>query len=166
MRQLVPIGRFSQVTRISVSLLRHYDELGLLKPAHIEPSGYRYYSLSQAQDAEKIRWLRALDLSLDAIRDLLQLQDPEEVQRRMQQHRERLQAELHHLQQQIAMLEEPPQVLLSRHEVAVREEPGWSALTHRQTSSFSQMQQNLGGVFSSLYMKAADLGLRPNGAPL
>ncbi|GEM46162.1 MerR family transcriptional regulator [Deinococcus cellulosilyticus] len=165
MRPLVPIGRFSQVTRISVSLLRHYDEIGLLKPAHIEPSGYRYYSLSQAQDAERIRWLRSLDFSLEAIRDLLQIQDPLELQRRMQQHRDQLEKELVQLQQKIAALEEPPHLLLSRHEVFVREEEGWHAITHTETSTFLQIQQNLGALFASLYRRAADLNLRPNGAP-
>jgi len=39
---LVPIGRFSKMTRLSVKALRLYDENGLLPPAHVDPSsGYR-----------------------------------------------------------------------------------------------------------------------------
>lgn len=39
------IGEFSQFTHISVKMLRHYDDLGLLKPAQVDRwTGYRYYS--------------------------------------------------------------------------------------------------------------------------
>ena len=36
MANLVPIGRFSKMTRLSVKALRHYDELGLLVPAVVD----------------------------------------------------------------------------------------------------------------------------------
>ncbi|GAA3158787.1 MerR family DNA-binding transcriptional regulator [Nonomuraea salmonea] len=40
----LPIGRFARLCRLSVKRLRHYDELGLLVPAHVDPdSGYRHY---------------------------------------------------------------------------------------------------------------------------
>lgn len=31
------IGEFSKFTRVSVKMLRHYDDLGLLHPARIDP---------------------------------------------------------------------------------------------------------------------------------
>ena len=66
--QLIPIGRFSKISRLSVSSLRYYDELGLLRPAHVDPdSSYRYYLLSQVRAAETIRLLRALDMPLDEV---------------------------------------------------------------------------------------------------
>jgi DNA-binding transcriptional MerR regulator len=41
-QQLLPIGRFARLCRLSIKQLRHYDELGLLRPARIDPSsGYR-----------------------------------------------------------------------------------------------------------------------------
>lgn len=43
MCNLVPIGRFSRVSRLSIKALRRYDEFGLLKPVEVDPeSGYRY----------------------------------------------------------------------------------------------------------------------------
>ena len=36
MRNLLPIGRFSEVCRLSIPALRHYDELGLLPPAAVD----------------------------------------------------------------------------------------------------------------------------------
>ena len=42
------IGEFSNIARVSKRLLHYYDEIGLLKPAHIDPqSGYRFYSAAQ-----------------------------------------------------------------------------------------------------------------------
>ncbi len=39
------IGVFSRLARVSVKALRHYDRLGLLRPARTDPlTGYRYYS--------------------------------------------------------------------------------------------------------------------------
>ena len=55
MDDLLPIGRFAKATRLSVKALRHYDELGLLRPAFVDPSsGYRYYRPAQANQAEAI----------------------------------------------------------------------------------------------------------------
>jgi DNA-binding transcriptional MerR regulator len=77
-QNLLPIGRFSKMTRLSVKALRHYDELGLLAPAVVDPfSGYRYYTYSQANRAEAIRILRGLDVPLEDVRELLASEDPE-----------------------------------------------------------------------------------------
>jgi hypothetical protein len=35
--ELVPIGEFSALCQLSVKMLRHYDEIGLLAPAHVDP---------------------------------------------------------------------------------------------------------------------------------
>ncbi|MFI6794664.1 MerR family DNA-binding transcriptional regulator [Streptosporangium canum] len=42
------IGDFAQLGLVSVRMLRHYDALGLLQPARVDPaSGYRFYQASQ-----------------------------------------------------------------------------------------------------------------------
>ncbi|MFQ8582560.1 MAG: MerR family DNA-binding transcriptional regulator [Holdemania massiliensis] len=42
------IGEFSKLTQISIRMLRYYDEMGLLKPATIDPTnGYRMYTSAQ-----------------------------------------------------------------------------------------------------------------------
>lgn len=41
---MLKIGDFSKLSRVSIRMLRHYDEIGLLHPVKIDPeSGYRYY---------------------------------------------------------------------------------------------------------------------------
>lgn len=66
------IGEFSKITQVSSSLLRYYDEVGLLNPAHIDPfTGYRYYSVDQLPRLNRILALKDLGLTLDQIQRLL-----------------------------------------------------------------------------------------------
>jgi DNA-binding transcriptional MerR regulator len=69
---LMPIGRFSKSCRLSIKALRHYDEQGLLRPAHVDSqTGYRYYTRSQAREAVLIGMLRALGIGIASIREIL-----------------------------------------------------------------------------------------------
>jgi DNA-binding transcriptional MerR regulator len=62
------IGEFSRIARVSTRQLRHYDELGLLKPVHTDPTtGYRYYSALQLPHLNRILVLKDLGLTLDQI---------------------------------------------------------------------------------------------------
>jgi DNA-binding transcriptional MerR regulator len=73
----VQIGRFSRLTGLTVKALRHYDDLGLLKPAEVDPeTGYRTYAPEQAERAELIRLLRRLEVPLEDIAKLLEDDDP------------------------------------------------------------------------------------------
>ncbi|MFI6295995.1 MerR family transcriptional regulator [Nonomuraea sp. NPDC050790] len=93
MTQFVLIGAFSAMTRLSVKALRLYDEMDLLRPAKVDAfNGYRYYSLDQAGRAELIRRLRALDMPIEEIRQVLAA-SPEDVVDLLAAHRQRLRAE-------------------------------------------------------------------------
>jgi DNA-binding transcriptional MerR regulator len=66
------IRDFSRLTRVSVKMLRHYDELGLLPPARVDPaSGYRYYSADQLPRLNRLIALKDLGFSLEQIANLL-----------------------------------------------------------------------------------------------
>ena len=85
------IGEFSRIARVSARLLRYYDELGLLRPAYVDPSsGYRYYRPAQANQAEAIRILRSVDMPLEEIGAVLADGGGEPVTKRLGRHRERL----------------------------------------------------------------------------
>jgi DNA-binding transcriptional MerR regulator len=91
MENLVPIGRFSKICRLSVSALRYYDDLGLLRPALVDPdSSYRYYRLSQVRVAETIRLLRALDMPLEDIHRFLGENDPAVARDLLNRHQRRM----------------------------------------------------------------------------
>jgi DNA-binding transcriptional MerR regulator len=73
---LMPIGRFSKSCRLSIKALRHYDEQGLLRPAHVDrETGYRYYRRDQARDAVLIGMLRSLGIGVASIKEILSAGD-------------------------------------------------------------------------------------------
>ncbi len=62
------IGDFSRLARVSARLLRWYEEVGLLVPAHVDSAtGYRYYSAAQLVQLNRILALKELGLSLQQI---------------------------------------------------------------------------------------------------
>ncbi|MEU7530409.1 GyrI-like domain-containing protein [Saccharothrix sp. NPDC042600] len=70
--ELLPIGQFARLSRLSVKQLRHYAELGLLVPAHVDvATGYRYYRRDQAREALSIGLLRSLDVPLPVVSAVL-----------------------------------------------------------------------------------------------
>jgi DNA-binding transcriptional MerR regulator len=66
------IGEFARHGRISVRMLRHYDSIGLLRPAHVEPaSGYRFYEAAQLADLNRIVALKDLGFTLEQVATIL-----------------------------------------------------------------------------------------------
>ena len=62
---MLKIGEFSKLSRVSVRMLRHYDEIGLLKPAEIDCfTEYRYYREDQLPTACRIAALKDMGFSL------------------------------------------------------------------------------------------------------
>ncbi|MFD7126561.1 MULTISPECIES: MerR family transcriptional regulator [Streptomyces] len=66
--ELVTIGEFARLSRLSAKALRRYDELGLLRPALVDPvNGYRYYDPAQVEGARLVAWLRRIGMPLSRI---------------------------------------------------------------------------------------------------
>lgn len=66
------IGEFARLGGVSVRTLRHYDEIGLLRPATVDPlTGYRGYTAAQLGQLNRIMALKELGLSLVQARRLL-----------------------------------------------------------------------------------------------
>lgn len=62
------IGELARRTRLTVKALRWYDEVGVLRPDHVDPaSGYRYYRPDQVEPARLVGLLRQLDMPLPAV---------------------------------------------------------------------------------------------------
>ncbi|MBV1757456.1 MAG: MerR family transcriptional regulator [Dethiosulfatibacter sp.] len=62
---MLKIGDFSRITRVSVRMLRHYDEIDLLKPQNVDKfSGYRFYSADQIPVVNRINVLKEMGFSL------------------------------------------------------------------------------------------------------
>ena len=86
MEMLFSIGDMAKLFHLSVSSLRHYETVGLLRPERIDPdTGYRYYSTRQFEVLNTIRYLRALDLPLKEIDDFLQNRDIDRMEEKLRQ---------------------------------------------------------------------------------
>ena len=76
---MLKIGEFSKLSRVSVRMLRHYDEIGLLKPAEIDRfTDYRYYREDQLPIAGRIAALKDMGFSLADIVRILEVYDDRE----------------------------------------------------------------------------------------
>ncbi|MGW2006765.1 MerR family transcriptional regulator [Streptomyces nigrescens] len=66
------IGDFAQYGRVSARMLRHYDAIGLLRPARTDPvSGYRFYEAAQLARLNRIIVLKDLGFSLQQVGAIL-----------------------------------------------------------------------------------------------
>jgi effector-binding domain-containing protein len=91
MRDLISIGRFAQITQLSIKALHIYDAIGLLRPVFIDAdSGYRYYSITQLPLARRIRLLRSIDMSLDSIHAALHAPTPAAMDALLREHQQRI----------------------------------------------------------------------------
>lgn len=102
---LLPIGRFARLTGLTIGALRHYDEEGVLAPADVDPAtGYRRYRRDQVATARAIAALRDLELSLPAIRALLDADDAADRGSILRDERVRLEARTARLQRALHRL--------------------------------------------------------------
>ena len=76
------IGSFAKLCKTQISVLRHYDKIGLITPAFIDKfTGYRYYDSAQVTDFEQILRLKKLGFSLKEIKKLRKLNDSKEYEK-------------------------------------------------------------------------------------
>ena len=104
---MLKIGEFSKLSRVSVRMLRHYDEIGLLPPASIDSAtGYRYYSEDQLPVAGRITALRDMGFGLGEIQACQQgRENPQVLAALFSARREALRGELAALRRQLRLLD-------------------------------------------------------------
>jgi DNA-binding transcriptional MerR regulator len=71
------IGEFARYLGVSVRMLRHYDALGLLVPARVDPwTGYRFYAAEQLERGNRLIALKELGFTLDQLGPVLDAELP------------------------------------------------------------------------------------------
>jgi predicted transcriptional regulator YdeE/DNA-binding transcriptional MerR regulator len=132
---MIKIGDFSKLAHVSIKTLHHYDDLGLLKPVHVDRySGYRYYEIGQLSRLNRILALKDLGLALEQVAELLRADLSTAEMRgmlRLKQvelvtHVEEEQARLLRVEQRLRQLEMDGCPLHS--EIAVKDLPAQTAL--------------------------------------
>ncbi len=169
---LFKIGEFAWLSQVTVETLRHYDRVGLLKPAYLDPlTDYRYYALDQLPRLNRILALKDLGLSLediarmlddnieaDAIRHILQVQQAELVRQvqASQQRLARVEARLKQIEQEGRMPE---------HEVLLKMVDAQWIDSVRQTLS-SWEQEVFGPILSGMFDQVGEYLNRQNVKPV
>ena len=104
---MLRIGDFSKLSRVSIRMLRHYDEIGILHPESVDDfTGYRYYSESQLPLAGRIQALKSLGFGLSVIKEILvKYEDVREMKRFLLVKRKELEEEALETRQKLMLLD-------------------------------------------------------------
>ena len=104
---MLKIGEFSRLSQVTVKTLHHYDELGLIKPVHIDPvTNYRFYKVGQLPRIHRIMALKEMGLSLEQIGLMLKKELPTDEMRGMLRLKQaEIQQEMREAQKQLSMVE-------------------------------------------------------------
>lgn len=92
MMKELTVKQLAAISGVTVRTLHHYDEIGLLAPAHVGANGYRYYGRAELLRLQRILFHRELGVPLGEIGELLELEGADQVGVLLR-HREKLEAE-------------------------------------------------------------------------
>ncbi|NUM47255.1 MAG: MerR family transcriptional regulator [Anaerolineales bacterium] len=163
------IGEFSKLGQVSPRMLRHYDQLGLLKPGQVDKwTGYRYYTIDQLAQLHRIIALKEMGLTLEQIGDLLKSGEalhPErlrgmltlarsQIEREIYENQERL----HRVEVRLQQIEEGP----SPYEIVVKPIPAQVIASIREVVPRVQdMNAYCDTLYLELYAGLRSLGITP-----
>ena len=157
---MLTIGEFSRLSRVSPRMLRHYDAIGLLRPAHIgRDNGYRYYDEAQLADVVRIRQLSQFGFPLSEIGALLSLSE-EDLALRLHKRRMAVYGELSRMRKALRQMEE--QIIQmegvsmsNQYSVILLEDPAQKVFSIRRTIDVTQIHD----LFTDLHREAEKQGL-------
>ena len=136
---MLKIGEFSVLSQISIYMLRHYDEIGLLTPEQVDKfTGYRYYSENQLPEAGKIRALKSMGLGLSQIKEILtRYARGDELKRYLEAQAETQREQLNALSRQLTLTESTIRSLetdsaVPSYSISIKEIPKHSVVSHRR----------------------------------
>lgn len=163
---MLRIGEFARLARVSIKLLRHYDQVGLLPPHSVDrDSGYRYYCVDQLAALNRLLIYRRLGFSLKELRRLARMDaSPGELLRMLTVLRtdlaarvEQERARLAEVDARIALIETVGRA--PRHEVAIRRMESAVAIgLRRRCRSYDEVGNLLRSIRSGLPARATIRG--------
>lgn len=96
--KLMKIGEMARFNRVSISTLRLYDKVGILKPCYTDPeTNYRYYSIHQKARLDMIQYMKELGMSLGEIGDILETGDIQMIESTLIRKKKQVKEELSQL---------------------------------------------------------------------
>ena len=170
------IGDFATLGRVSVRMLRHYDALGLLRPARVDAhSGYRFYEAQQLRRLNRLVALKDLGFTLEQVRDIVDASvEPAELRGMLTLRRAQLAEQiaadrdrLTRVEARLRMIEK--EGAMSTQDVTVTEvDPvrvvTLSAVT--QSREHEDIGSVVGPLFEELFGTIQRAGVKPAGPPI
>ena len=160
---MLKIGDFSKLSRVSIRMLRHYDEIGLLVPESTDKfTGYRYYSETQLPVMARINALKDMGFGLASIAELLKCyDDPQALSRYLSLRHLELQEEAENTARRLHLLESAINTLernnTMKYDVTIKELP------ERQVASVRMIIPSYaseGMLWELLYKETAPLNVQ------
>lgn len=162
------IGEFAGLARVSVRMLRHYDAVGVLPPAAVDPvTGYRRYAAAQLLRLHRVVVLNDLGLTLAQVRRVLDDEvDAEQLRGMLRLREAELEARVAQDAARLAVLRTHLRSLeregrMSTNEVVLRSVPA-QRVAHVSAVAASYAPEDITPVIGPLYPRLFD-GLAARG---
>lgn len=147
----VSIGDFSVMTSLSRKALRHYHDIGILEPAHIDPhTGYRFYDTSQVDHAHIIRRFRSLGMSIPDIKALLSAADAASRTEIITTHLEQMEVQLQQTRDTVGALRELLAPVRTPASIELRQEPELAVWSISDTIDVAEIDSWFGVTLRTL----------------
>jgi DNA-binding transcriptional MerR regulator len=170
---MLKIGEFSRISGVTIITLRHYDQIGLLKPVHTDDSnGYRYYSMRQLPRLNRILALKDLGFTLEQIGPVLRENiAPEQIrgmlrlkQAEIEQRVAEEQSLLGRVEARLRQIES--EEYMAGYDVVLKTVDTMTIATTREVvPTIGEMATRCGAMFGALFQYVGQSGLKPSGPP-
>ena len=158
----VSIGDFAVMTSLSRKALRHYHDIGILEPAHIDAhTGYRFYDTSQVDHAHIIRRFRSLGMSIPDIKALLSTDDAAARTQIITTHLEQMEAQLQQTRDTVGALRELLSPVHVPAHVEVQHKPALAVWSVGATVDVTDIDDWFGASLNTLRDALAAAGSEP-----
>ncbi|MET7339992.1 MerR family transcriptional regulator [Streptomyces sp. NPDC087866] len=167
------IGDFARYGRVSARMLRHYDEIGLLRPDRTDPStGYRYYGAAQLARLNRIIALKDLGFTLQQVRAVLDdAVGPEELRGMLRLRRTELEAAMAAAAARLAQVEARLRSIeseghMSKDDVVIKKVPAVRVAELTGVAGSYEPQDItpvIGPLYDRLLPLLGEAGLNPSG---
>ena len=162
----VSIGDFSVMTSLSRKALRHYHDIGILEPAHIDAhTGYRFYDTSQVDHAHIIRRFRSLGMSIPDIKALLSTEDAGIRTEIITTHLGQMELQLQQTRDTVGALRELLAPVQTPARVELRDEPAVAVWSIGAIVDIAEIDSWFATTLNKLRDAFASTGMRPAGVP-
>lgn len=166
---MLTIGEFSRICFVTKKTLRHYDEIGLLRPAHVAENGYRYYTSDQLRTMRLISRLKSYGLSLPEIAVYLANPDGEALSQKLSEKQELMKRELDSAEQVLRQMDQDIEKL--RRSIDIMEQDITVKIIEREPKTIFGVRKTINvkdfqELFSELYSSIAKNNIKPLGAPM